>query len=317
MYGVNLLAPTREPSAVPSARRVAFVTVGQAPRDDVVPEIVAEVGAPLEVLEFGALDGLDRRAIAQLGPRPGDESLITRLRDGGEVIVSKRWIDRRFRELCAVLAGRDIDLVVLLSTGLFNDFHSLCMMINAQRAIDTAIQAFVLAGQRVGLMVPLACQVQEIARHGVPGDGTAIIAAMSGDEDGLGAAADRLADCDLIVLHSVGYSEADRAAVVRRTGLPVILARRVVAGAIRLLLAREGDGHQPAELAARIARLSRREREVMMLVVEGLSNKQIGAQLGISPRTVEIHRAHVMTKMEARTLSALVQAVLRLEHRDL
>lgn len=317
MYGATQLAPTRQPGAAPAAWRVAFVTVGQAPRADVVPEIVAEVGAPFEVFEFGALDDLDRRAIGRLGPRPGDESLVTRLRDGSDVVVSKRWIDQRFRALCATLAGRKIDLVVLLSTGLFNDFHSLCMMINAQRAIDTAIQAFAMAGQRVGMIVPLTCQVDEVVRHGAPGDRTTIVAAMAGDEAGLAAAAAQLIGCDLVVLHSVGYSEADRAAVVRGTGLPVILARRVVAGAIRLLLARETDRQQPSDLAARIGRLSRREREVMMLVVEGLSNKQIGAQLGISPRTVEIHRAHVMEKMEARTLSALVQAVLRLEHRDL
>ena len=65
-----------------------------------------------------------------------------------------------------------------------------------------------------------------------------------------------------------------------------------------------------AVVARRRSTLSKREEQVMMLVVEGLSNKEIGLQLGISPRTVEIYRANVMTKMEAESLSALVRLIL-------
>jgi len=53
-------------------------------------------------------------------------------------------------------------------------------------------------------------------------------------------------------------------------------------------------------------RLSSREREVMALVVSGLSSKEIARQLGLSPRTVEAHRSHVMDKMGATSLAELV-----------
>lgn len=62
--------------------------------------------------------------------------------------------------------------------------------------------------------------------------------------------------------------------------------------------------------AARIAGLSLRERQVLELLVAGRSNKVIAFELAISPRTVEIHRAHVMEKMSARSLSELVRAAL-------
>lgn len=67
------------------------------------------------------------------------------------------------------------------------------------------------------------------------------------------------------------------------------------------------------ELKARFASLSERQRETMKLLVQGLSNKEIGMRLGISPRTVEIHRTWVMTKMSARTIVDLVRMGMTLE----
>jgi two-component system response regulator FixJ len=59
--------------------------------------------------------------------------------------------------------------------------------------------------------------------------------------------------------------------------------------------------------AARIALLTEREQQVLECLVRGLSNKIIAYELDISPRTVEIHRAHVMEKMQARSLSEVVR----------
>jgi two-component system response regulator FixJ len=65
-----------------------------------------------------------------------------------------------------------------------------------------------------------------------------------------------------------------------------------------------------AELNSRVATLSTREREVLEGLVAGKPNKIIAFDLGISPRTVEIYRAHVMTKMNAGSLSELVRMAL-------
>lgn len=70
-----------------------------------------------------------------------------------------------------------------------------------------------------------------------------------------------------------------------------------------------------AEFAALIDELSERQRQVMDLAVKGRTNKEIGAELGISPRTVEIYRAKVMERMGAKSLADLVRVAVLLEKR--
>ena len=64
------------------------------------------------------------------------------------------------------------------------------------------------------------------------------------------------------------------------------------------------------EVRSRLEALSERERQVLSAVVAGLPNKSIAYDLDISPRTVEVHRANVMSKMRAKSLPQLVRMAL-------
>jgi len=84
--------------------------------------------------------------------------------------------------------------------------------------------------------------------------------------------------------------------------------------AVRTALAKDGESSKSnierAKISDKLAALSNRERQVLEGLVSGHPNKIIAHNLGISPRTVEIYRANVMTKMDAASLSELVRMVL-------
>jgi DNA-binding NarL/FixJ family response regulator len=308
-------------AARPDLLRVAFVGVGQTPRLDVVPEILAHLDLPIAATEFGALDGLTDAEISALAPTLDEHALVTRLADGTDVVVSKPRVGERLARILAGFAPTDFDLVVILSTGLFREFESRCLTVNAQRAMESGVLALAAHGGVIGLVQPLAQQVAEVNLTALAPYRIVLSHASPGDRDALARALIDLAESEIIVLNSVGFSEADRGVVARASGKPVVLARRIVAGAMRLLLDGRRDAHRRYDtapiLAERLQRLTPRERQVLSLAAEGLSNKAIARQLGISPKTVEIHRSKVMSKMEVASTGALIRLVVSAEHPEL
>jgi two-component system response regulator FixJ len=84
-----------------------------------------------------------------------------------------------------------------------------------------------------------------------------------------------------------------------------------IRSAIELRRRQPAQGEVDPEISRRAASLSERERQVFEGLVAGQSNKMIANKLQISPRTVEIYRANVMTKMQAGSLSELVRFAMR------
>jgi FixJ family two-component response regulator len=76
------------------------------------------------------------------------------------------------------------------------------------------------------------------------------------------------------------------------------------------------DAAQTEELYSRVKTLSERQRQVMELAVAGLSNKEIGSRLSISPKTVENHRAWVMERTGAKNLADLVRIAMQIQARS-
>lgn len=124
--------------------------------------------------------------------------------------------------------------------------------------------------------------------------------------------------CTLPVIFITGHGDVPMAvAAVKRGAVDFIekpFGDRDMLGLIEESLARERDSRRQrqleAETARRLAELTQREREVLDLIIAGKLNKQIADLLGISIKTVEVHRARVMEKMGASSLAELVQNVI-------
>lgn len=87
----------------------------------------------------------------------------------------------------------------------------------------------------------------------------------------------------------------------------------VISNALRLAETSHRDQVALSELRERHRTLSDRQRDTMRLLLRGLANKEIARELGISPRTVEVHRTWVMNKMGAKTLADLIRKCMALE----
>ena len=117
-----------------------------------------------------------------------------------------------------------------------------------------------------------------------------------------------------------GHGEVSMAVAALKAGASDFIEKPfvvdVLVAAIRraaeLALESEREAKARDEIVARVTQLSARQHEVMLLVADGYSNKQIAAKLGISARTVETYRLWVMEKMGAGSLASLVRMVLLL-----
>jgi two-component system response regulator FixJ len=125
----------------------------------------------------------------------------------------------------------------------------------------------------------------------------------------------------LPVIVMTGHADVPMAVEAMKEGAVDFLEKpfgdEVFLAAVRSALARQEKnshhGTQVAEVQGRFEDLSARERQVLDGLVAGKANKMIAYDLGISPRTVEIYRANVMAKMQAKSLSELVRLALLIE----
>jgi len=132
----------------------------------------------------------------------------------------------------------------------------------------------------------------------------------------------RIADdrLDVPIIFITGYGDVPMTVRAMKAGAVEFLTKpfsddvllSAIASALERSRAALGDEVERRDVRQRYASLSRREREVMALVVSGLLNKQVGGELHISEITVKAHRGKMMRKMKADSLADLVNMAARL-----
>ena len=131
----------------------------------------------------------------------------------------------------------------------------------------------------------------------------------------------RARHCTLPVIFITGHGDVPMAVSAVKKGAVDFIEKpfserdmlQLIADSLAAEQENRGRRQLEADTARRLAHLTQREREVLDLIIAGKLNKQIADVLGISIKTVEVHRARVMEKMEAQSLAELVQNVLAAE----
>ncbi len=226
---------------MPSKSKIAFVTIGQTPRADLVPEMIAEmtIGLPengMEYQEFGVLDGLSTEDLDAMRARDGEHSFATRLANGEEIVSSKALTEEKLNLLLHKIDSEGFDIIVLLCTGTRIDPLKNTLVVEAQRIVDSTVEALAASARKLGVIVPLERQITDFEeRHVLPGNPRMVSASPYAGDD-MGERAKQLEGCDLIVMHCMGYSAAMHEAVRKSVDAPVLLSRRLVAGVVRQML---------------------------------------------------------------------------------
>ena len=127
--------------------------------------------------------------------------------------------------------------------------------------------------------------------------------------------------CTLPIIFITGHGDVPMAVAALKKGAVDFIEKpfndtqllRLVSQCLTKELESRARRRQDAEVSRRLDQITQREREVLDLIIIGKLNKQIADVLGISIKTVEVHRARVMEKMGAQSLAELVQNVMAIE----
>jgi protein AroM len=221
-----------------------FVTIGQSPRHDVITSML-DTHHAVRFSESGALDDLPRVAIEALLPRNAESPLVTTLRDGSEVVVSKPRLAPHLQAAVNSVEEAGADVVVILCTGAFSYLESRSPIIYPDTLLRNCVNALLPAGT-LGVLMPHQGQMDTMERKWQL-SGRRFVGAVASPYSSAGAVealARSLAEqgARLIVMDCMGYSTEMRDRVVAGAGVPAVLSNRLVGQIVEELAGRAASG---------------------------------------------------------------------------
>ena len=104
-------------------KKIGMLTIGQSPRDDILPGLKEILGKNVEIVEAGALDGMTMADVKKIPLRVEDYILVSRMRDGTEIKITKKYVLPLMQEKLDRLESQGIRLTVVMCTGKFPQFR--------------------------------------------------------------------------------------------------------------------------------------------------------------------------------------------------
>ena len=218
--------------------KIGMLTIGQSPREDILPPLKEILGPGHEILEAGALDGMTREEIKNIEFRPDDYLLVSRLRDGTETMIHKRLILPLLQKRIHKLEEKGATITVIMCTGKFPHFESKGLVVTPQEILKGVLGAALKKG-KLAVVYPAKEQTHKAAPEFGSADVNVYADHLSpyeGDDD-VEKLAQRLKgeSPDLIFLNCFGFSSEVKETVAKTTGKPIVHSNVVIARILKEL----------------------------------------------------------------------------------
>ena len=222
------MAPSMSPNST-----LGVVTIGQAPRVDLLPEMTPHLPPGVQVVEHGALDGMSEADIAALAPRGGETALTSRLASGKSAVFGHDQVMPLVQQAVQRSQDGGADVVLVVCSGAF---PPLVCNVPVLLAEPWPTRRGWPGRRSPCRRHPPAGVAAEDGRRrwqhilGGPFPATKAASPYTGGTDAVAAAAAELADLsDLLVLDCIGYDEEMRSQAAAESRRPVVLVRTTVA----------------------------------------------------------------------------------------
>lgn len=226
--------------------KIGAVTIGQSPRDDITPEIREILGPEVEIVERGALDGLSLKEVNDFYPGPPSPILITRMKDGTEVKVTKEHIVTRLKNCILELEGKGVEISILLCTEDFSEIGSEKILLRPDRILQSMVKAILKQKAKLGVIIPSLDQIQATKKKWDNTGFSVVVGAVSpytGTEKEIIEIANKFKKLrvDLMILDCIGFNRMTKAIFRDVTKKPVLLPRTILGRIVREIV--EGSLH--------------------------------------------------------------------------
>ena len=219
--------------------KIGMLTIGQTPRVDLLPTLIEILGEGHEIVEAGALDGMSLEDVKGIEILPDDYVLVSRMRDGTEVKITKRFVVPLVQQKIADLEESGVRLTVIMCTGAFPQYESEGLVVTPQEILKGVLNGALKRG-RLGVVYPTEEQMPGAQTNFGSADVETYADTISPYEGAveLEALAERLSSqsLDLIFLNCFGFSSELKRYIAEKTGVPTIQSNAVVARVLKELV---------------------------------------------------------------------------------
>lgn len=219
-------------------KRVGFLTIGQSPRDDIMDEMKPLLAPHIDVVEYGLLDDLSPEEIGSLSPRKQELPLVSRLRDGSQVLLSERKTADLLPDAVEYMKKEmNVDTVGMLCTHTFPQREYACPVVFPFGLMKSRLDE-ISRVQKLGVVVPLENQIDMTLQKW--SHKRAFVVAKSPYAKGTTwkdtANALMAEKAEAVVLDCIGYTLKDKHEIEDFLDIPILLPRTILASAINDLV---------------------------------------------------------------------------------